>query len=134
MVFRFFGPGAIPNFSGTKAVLDRDPYRPLRDQFSERWRVADSTDLNYDVSFQWGLLDHPEPLTLRLSMVGPYAVIIRRGTELVDDPEIDAILVQAGFIKLSKDILSLPVPTWEPEYSAALYEFLFAFDEGLPWE
>jgi hypothetical protein len=133
MITRFFGLTAHPDYSGMGDVFARDPYRSLRELLSRHWRVFDRSDPNYDLGFAYILTDHPDRLTVRLSAVGPYAVIIDANRRLVLEGDVADLITQAGFQLLSRIQLEEPVLIWEPEATGSAYEFLFEFDQDPPW-
>lgn len=131
---RFFGRGDRPNYSGTLALIERDPYAEVREALAGRWRLTEYTDYNSDLSFNYSIEFSATGAEVRLSMVGPYAVVLSTTGEVTDIPEIAEVLVKAGFHLLDQPMLSRPVSLWGPEYELPLYEYLFEFDMDLPWE
>lgn len=134
LLFRHFGCGALPDYSATVAIASRDPYRALREQLRSITGLDDSTDLNYDLGASWWFRRGDVSWNLRLSFVGPFAVLLRDPGEVVTaDPMLDAARSH-GFTVLSRADLEIPVRVWEPEVQGSLYEFLFEFDNGTPWD
>lgn len=76
LIGRFFGFNAVPDYCRTLSIFERDPYRPVRELLAQSWRLLDLTDNNSDLGFVYSLVDHPAKLTVRLSIVGPYALIV----------------------------------------------------------
>lgn len=134
MIVQFFGSGASPRYDKAGDVFLRDPYRSVREALSKRWRVFDFTDLNSDLAFVFVLQDHLSGATVRLSMVGPYAAVFTPSGEVLEDHHVDELLVSEGFQLMSRQILEIPVQIWASEVKGIVYEFLFEFDEGYPWE
>jgi hypothetical protein len=133
-LIRFFGAGALPDYAGSIEVIGRDPYRPLRLRLAALVNVEDLTDLHYDLGWSWWFSRCSGPVNLRLSFVGPYATLLDScGNEVVDDEVLDLVRSE-GFTVCSIDLLSLPVSIWEPEVQGSVYEFLFEFDNGTPWD
>lgn len=133
MLVRYFGTAASPDYSATLAILARDPYREVRQQLASYWPVVDLTDPNSDLGFAYALEGHDELPTVRLSVVGPFATITDvRGGDAFDDT-LESLLSAAGFAMLRRQVLEIPVTFWEPEATGCIYEFLFEFDQGLPW-
>lgn len=133
MVYRYFGAGAHPDYAKTLPIMQRDPYRKVREELAQHWTLRDITDYNSDLGFVYALENHEDRPTVRLSLVGPFSVITDPTGEIISDPHLDEILASNGFSSLEREILELPVDIWEPEARGCLYEFLFEFDEGLPW-
>ena len=134
MVFRYFGVGSSPDYSATLGIISRRPYENVEEILAARWALTDLTDYNYDLGFVYALTDHQDLPTVRLSVVGPYAVIIDPQGRVVDTVDVAAILNSEGFEVMNKEVLELPVDIWKPEVGGCLYEFLFEFDQGLPWD
>jgi hypothetical protein len=125
MVGRFFGFGSVPNYSGTLEVIQRDPYSLLRGKLAEAWVVEDFTDYNCDLSFVWVLNKGPRSLTLRLSMVAPYAIALESTGDLASDEQLCQTIEEAGFRFLAKEDLQSIVRT--PAITGTIYEVLFEF-------
>jgi hypothetical protein len=133
LILRYFGLAATPDYSATLAIMRRDPYRPVREALATLWQVLDLTDYNSDLSFVYSMVGHPSGVTVRLSLVGPYAVILSPSGDVVAVDEIAEIVREAGFVLLGKELLEVPVTAWSPEVEGSVYEFLFEFDQGIPW-
>jgi hypothetical protein len=136
LLIRYFGSAALPDFSASQEIAAvRDPYSPLRDRLSLTWQVEDLTDFQYDLGWSWWLRRSNTVRNLRLSFVGPYAVVLdAEGREIDSDNELISAIQVDGFIVLPSEELMAPVEIWSPEYTGSLYEFLFEFDRGTPWE
>jgi hypothetical protein len=110
--------------------------------------VSDETDLNDDVSFVYSLRGGDAAWLLQLSMVGPYAVVMRMVTD-----ERPQLLADAGatsnledwlldglqshhIVSLGGRILEARVPlalhNAEPE-NVLIFQALFSDVDGLPW-
>src|SRR4051794_14977246 len=76
MILRYFGSGSSPVYGATPRILMRDPYRVVRARLQRIWDVFDFTDLNYDLGCNFILRDHSPGASVRLSAVGPFAVVI----------------------------------------------------------
>jgi hypothetical protein len=126
----------------------------LRGELSRVFDLKDVTDLNYDVSFGYELRakeDTRKAWTLRLSMVGPYSVLIRHSpphpsAAIVNGPadatsaDEQLIVRQSqsfGFDVLSRELLNIPVSlrlfATAPE-RVRVYQALFSDDDFLPGE
>jgi hypothetical protein len=138
MLTRFFGAGVMRDFSQVAGVLACRPYDAIVDQWRQRAEVEDLTDPNYDVSFAYAV----GPLVVRLSMVGPYALVLRQERELwvtVESPAADTSfvsesLIAEGFMILRRDLLNTRVDIW-PEEGDELVVYNCLFDDGgeVPW-
>ena len=133
-VVQFFGRGPQPSYGKAFEIIERDPYRGVRERFDEVWGADDLTDHNSDVASVVALRGHPRLVTVRLSIVGPYAYVHDCTGREVDDPQIAEILASEGFDVLPRELLVLPVPLWEPEFPVTVWELLFQFDEDPPWD
>jgi len=134
VLFQYFGEGASPDYGKSLIVAGRDPHRPLRERLDLQLSIDDSTDLNYDLGSSWWWLNRSgETLNLRLSFVGPFATLIRHPDEVVTDDAVLDLVRSSGFVVLDRSRLEASVPIWEPEVQGTLYEFLFEFDKGTPW-
>ncbi|GIG01083.1 hypothetical protein Cci01nite_61760 [Catellatospora citrea] len=137
-----------PNRSFVTAAVDRLPYRDLCHELAALGRVADDTDVNCDVSFTL-VLHGPEPLMVRLSMVGPYAAVLhvgdapasgrlllprRRGNSETAQHVLH-LLTRHGLILLDEGELATRVPLalTGPGTDATLYAALFEPGADLPW-
>jgi hypothetical protein len=133
MVQRYFGENAYPDYSKTLRIMQRDPYGDVKEEFSKFSEIIDITDYNSDLGSVLILKDIGDQPIVRLSYVGPFAVVTDSTGSIMRNRTIDDILTASGFSLIQKEILELPVRIWEPEVEGRLYEFLFEFDEGLPW-
>jgi hypothetical protein len=135
LLLRYFGRGALPDYSATPAIHDLDPYRPLRERLASMVDLHDSTDLNYDLGTSWWFSRGDVGLNLKLSYVGPFALLLRYPAwdVLAEDEVLDVVRAQ-GFSVVTHAQLEVPVRMWSPEVEGSLYEFLFEFDKGRPWD
>jgi hypothetical protein len=133
MVLRYFGEAAIPDYSSTPRIIARDPYRPVRESLSARFNVVDYTDVNVDLGLVLALEGREDEATVRLSVVGPFALITNSAGHVISPPDLTGPLRDEGFQFLDRETLELPVTYWAPETEASLYDFIFEFDEGFPW-
>jgi hypothetical protein len=134
LLIRYFGDAALPDYSASVGVVSRQPYQPLRDRLAANWHLHDSTDLQYDLGWSWWLDIGTQVVNLRLSFVGPYAVLLdRSGTSTIKSDEVARLVEDEGFAVLTREQLEMPVAVWSPECNGSLYEFLFEFDRGTPW-
>jgi hypothetical protein len=120
-----YGSLERPDFLWVGAEYNRDPYAELRRALASRLEVKDVTDLKSDVSVAYELTATGGSATwrLRLSLVGPYAVLLRRDGNAAELPmdgpedatgEVEAFVVQvcrwANCALLPLDLLAAPVP------------------------
>lgn len=144
-----YGSLEDPRFGFKREALKADPYRALIDTLKASFTLTEDTDINDDVSF--GLvLQAPGGLrVLRLSMIGPYAALLRpaaRGAyEAVDDAtlanpaerRLRDVLRASGIELLDQATLSAPLPmelSNTPADRCRVYQALFVDADLLPWE
>jgi len=142
-----------PDFHWVREEYERDPFAALRAALGSRFDVADVTDLNSDVSFAYDLkpIEGDGKWTLRLSMVGPYATLVRHqprtpSETIVDGPAdarspFESLVLEAcasaEYELLSRDVLRLPVKLRLFETSperVRVYQALFSDVDFLPGE
>ncbi|MEV0144920.1 MULTISPECIES: hypothetical protein [unclassified Nonomuraea] len=122
-------------------AMRRDPYAGILRTLASTADVVDDTDVNCDVSFVY-IARYESCLTIRLSMVGPYATVMSSGADGLgplkvlstsaqceNDSEASVldILNENGFKVLSAEELRLRVPLrlCEEDSSCTLYSALF---------
>ena len=147
-----YGSLTNPSFHWVQGECDRDAYKSLRTTLAEHFDMEDITDLNSDVSFGYelGSKRQARAWTIRLSMLGPYAMIYRHDgylqNTIMDGPDDiqtseEKLLVETcraeGCAVLSFDLLSVPVPL--RLFDAApdrvrVYQALFSDVDFLPGE
>jgi len=135
LLVRYFGGGSRPNYSETVRAIDREAYSSLRKYLEADpvVKLEDLTDLNTDLGWWWSVTDGEERFSVRVSFVGPFAVVLSAGKPVYDN-RVCQILRDQGFILLSLAQMETRVSLWGPEDEAPLYEYLFCFDHGLPWD
>lgn len=132
---RFFGLGARPLYGQTLAVFAGRPYQALFEQLASVGTIEDLSDPNYDLGPRWWVTSSMgASIDVRISYVGPYFVILNEAGQPARSGPVEELLVAAGFVQLDRKVLEMPVRIWEPEVAGSAYEFIFAFDQGLPWE
>ena len=139
-----------PDFSFVRDTLSKRPYEKVIRQISTPFQVEEDTDPNDDVSFGYVLTKGSERWVLRLSMLGPYAVLLRlhqaarievmaHRAHVSSNSEKDLMttLADHSIRLLDRDALLIPVPmrlfNAEPE-NTRVYQALFTDTDILPWE
>jgi hypothetical protein len=133
MIYRYFGEAGGPNWSATAAIMDRDPYRAVRESLAMSWDVHDDSDANYALGTMLLLSRGANKIWVRLSYVAPFAFIHDVYGRETTETSINEFVLDSGFSVLSRALLETPLDLWGPDHRACLYEYLFEFDEGLPW-
>lgn len=148
-IFAKYGSLSKPRFDFVRAALEADAHRALLDELRCSFEVTEWTDANIDVSFSLALRTDGRIFPLRLSMVGPYAVLLRpppAGNWQVIDQASKAteaerrildVVRRFGIEPLDQATLSLPIAlnmgNTEPE-RCRFYQALFTDNDVLPWE
>ncbi|MFD2420481.1 hypothetical protein [Amycolatopsis pigmentata] len=148
-IVRAYGSPDEPDWGFVRGVVDRNPYRPLFDELALRFPVEDDTDVNCDVSFTF-LITGKRVLSLKLSMVGPYATllavtgsdpdaplqVVSRLEDCANDDEraVFQLVTRHGFRILTTEELETSTRfRLEDTDIVPLYRALFAFEGLLPW-
>ncbi|RAG87453.1 hypothetical protein DN069_01040 [Streptacidiphilus pinicola] len=144
-----YGDLAAPRRAFVMDAMRRDPYRTPRAELATLGALTDDTDENCDVCFTY-LVSVTPLLAVRLSMVGPYALVqaLDDGTSTASRPrvitseeELDSpaardvlrILARHGLRCLSEPMLAEPVGLHLPDVAEpTVYNALFA-PEDQPW-
>jgi hypothetical protein len=135
MLVRYFGTETLPTYGKTLGVFVRDPYRTLRDRIARLAPIHDLTDGHCDLGWSWWFQgESGKTVNLRLSFVGPYAVLVDDQGNVNETDRILEVVRSEGFIVCTLADLSAEVKIWEPEVGGCVYEFLFEFDNGTPWD
>lgn len=140
-----------PNFSFVMESIQRDPYADIVKQLRQIFRVVEETEPNYDVSFVYEVKKSNQYWLVKISMVGPYAIVLRlynpgdKPTLITPsssnlsavEQSIFLLLAQHNIQILDRDTLLLPVPlplfATEPE-NVRVYQALFSDEDVIPWE
>lgn len=139
-----------PDFSFVRDTIAKRPYEKILRQISKHFQVEEDTDPNDDVSFGYVLTKGGERWVLRISMLGPYAVLLRlhqaarievmahrAQVSSSADKELITTLADNSIRLLDRDALLIPVPmrlfNAEPE-NTRVYQALFTDTDILPWE
>lgn len=149
-IIRSYGSTTNPNWSFVNDIVSRDPYGGVAEELARFGEVEDDTDVNCDVSFTYLVRRPQRPISVRLSMVGPYALVL---VVTSDDPDAPLDVVAAvddadsaderaivelldgqGFTVLSSQTLERSIPfSLDGEQFAPLYRALFSFEGLIPW-
>jgi hypothetical protein len=141
-----YGSFDEPKWGFVHEALQARPYERLLGQLKRFGEIREDIDTNYDVSFGYALGTR---WVLRLSMVGPYVVLLRRedggwvpitsrhGDLTPDETELIQVLEREGIEVLDRAILELPARVrleLAEGAHARLYHALFTDDYWLPWQ
>jgi len=136
-----------PDFSFVESAVARNPYQGVVLAISERFLVREITDSNDDVSFCYQVENSGDSWTIQLSMVGPYAVILKQteeyGVEVVEpetqsrlERELCSILHANQLIILNQFVMEEPIDIHlfnsDPK-NTRFYQALFTDTDILPW-
>ncbi len=141
-----YGSLAEPNYAFVEKALLAQPYARLLDGLSRLGELDETTDVNDDVSFRYVLARDDEEWAVSLSMVGPYALLLRlppreppvvvtAASGSTHEAELVELIERAGVRLLSRKALEREIPFRRPgadEESAFVYHAIIS-DESLPW-
>lgn len=144
-----YGSLEEPNFGFVSRALKRQPYRELLMSISHLYSVEEDTDENDDVSFGYILRSSTETCTLRISMVGPYCILLHvfddgtcsliEPSKKIGSPSAQRLveaLTQAGLHLLDEHTLLVPVDlalsNTEPD-NRRIFQALFTDTDIIPW-
>ncbi len=138
-----------PDFHFRWDVLKERPYRELVDEAMTHFFIKESTDLNQDGSFVYLIKgERGTDWMLQLSMVGPYAVLLRiqkDQTLLIDQSSHELLQEEAiiarlttkyGVSLLSARVLVEPIALkldYTDSENVRIYQALFSDTDTLPW-
>ena len=142
MLIRFYGAGAKRDFSDVLGVFVRKPYEAVQEDLRKAIGrdLEDVTDPNDDTSFGFAI----DGYVLRLSMVGPFALLLRREDDSgrwipVESAATDLeqhLLDSArahGFLLMRRDELERMADVWGNEPATSLCHLLFIAEGEMPW-
>jgi hypothetical protein len=142
MLIRFYGAGAKRDFTDVLGVFIRKPYEAIREHLRRAVGrdLEDITDPNDETSFGFAL----DRYVLRLSMIGPYALLLKRedqsdqwtpveraASEL--ERELIEIARAHGFLVMGREELESIADLWGDEPATSLYHLLFVAEGEMPW-
>ncbi|MBA2116602.1 hypothetical protein [Bremerella alba] len=142
-----YGSWESPNFDFVSTSLSHSPYATIVAELSSRYQVEEEMDVNDDVSFGYLISDFSSRWFLQISMLAPWALLMRiydNGLSVVElneelsstESNITDILQRSNIKLLGKSLLSLPVPlhlhNTDPG-SVRIYQAVFSDTEVLPW-
>lgn len=148
-VRRAYGSASNPDFSFVRRAQEQNPYAAMLRELPATCTVLDDTDTNDDVSFNYLITCSKQTWRLALSMVGPFAMLVRASrsaphAEVIDPQDVGVSPAEADILTLLRrhavtalnadDIRHVldrghaaagnPAPT--------VYELLFTDSEALP--
>lgn len=149
LIHRKYENVASPNFSFVQDMLSKRPYERVVREIGSFVKLTEDTDPNDDVSFVYILEKGKTQWSFRISMLGPYAVLMRVGatgkcevlsssTEDLSELERQIIKLseENGIIVLDKETLSVHVALKlfnTEEGNTRVYQALFTDSDVLPW-
>lgn len=145
---RSYGSLSEPKRHFVLSAANRRPFEDVLAELSRSYPVDDDTDINCDVCFTF-IVRGEQPLIVKLSMVGPYAVVLSFGADglgrgsLVGEPgdadgfagRVVSAVESHGFFRPSADQLETPVPIAlvPGRAEVPLYAALFEPEGEAPW-
>jgi hypothetical protein len=111
-----YGSATAPHYGFLQKTYNQRPYQPLVEELAGRFALTESTDLNYDVAFMYGL-HRNEQHYLLLSLVGKFCLLFHSrvgidSNNLVEQPVteeaqiIDQAVRQHGFRSIDRATLA----------------------------
>jgi hypothetical protein len=144
-----YGRPESPRFDFVDQIWRSKPYEAIIARLSGHGiAVVEKTDLNEDVAFTYELSQGDDLLVLQLSMVGPYAILLRdmAGSSVAltsREPRLSsfertvlATVADSGLEFLDEATLSVPIPlqlNYVDPADTTVYQALFSDVELLPW-
>ncbi|WNZ64002.1 hypothetical protein QEG98_10075 [Myxococcus sp. MxC21-1] len=145
-----YGSLVKPRFDFVEVELKKDPHALLCERISRIAEVEDLTNVNDDVCFSYRLRSTDGVLWLRVSMVGPYFVLMRiaalgahgrfvepGGLKEGVEGQIFEMCVQEGLVPIDRETCERPIEMLmfktEPE-RVRVFNALFTDADLLPWE
>jgi hypothetical protein len=144
----FYGDFRSPRLHSVMPTLNRHPFEGVTHDLAQLHPITDDTDPNCDVCATY-IMRADQPLIIKLSLVGPYAVLLSFGPDglgkgtLIDpgqpsgttEARVVSVLNSHGFILVPAEHLETPVPlalaTGRAEVT--LYAALFEPGGDVPW-
>ena len=136
-----------PNFSFVDKAISSNPYRDIVTEIGKKFLIEDIADTNDDVSFRYKLSMKTKTWILEISMVGPYAVLLKEKNEyeykivdsdlcMLEESKIISLCRQGNIVFLKRHDLEVPVDlklfNADPE-NVCIYQALFSDVDVLPW-
>ncbi|MBP2337987.1 hypothetical protein JOF41_004165 [Saccharothrix coeruleofusca] len=144
-----YGDLSSPQRRFALEMANRQPFEGIAHELAEVGPVADDTDINCDVCFTY-IVHAERPLSVKLSMVGPYAVVLssaldgQRGTVLVParpptgtpEARVMSVVAAHGFVIVPDEHLEARVPlaVGEGRDEVTLYAALFEPEGEVFWK
>jgi hypothetical protein len=146
-----YGDLSSPKRHFVLEAANRQPFETVMRELSRWCEVEDDTDINCDVCFTLIMRCAP-PLIVKLSMVGPYALVLSFGEdglaaqgktlspERSSDPpgiadRVFEVLAEEGFIVVPEEQMEamVPVAFSDNDTETSLYAALFEPEGDVPW-
>ncbi len=137
-----------PDFTFVNKTIEANPYSLLLNKLKAMFEVEEITDINDDVSFNYVLSISGKQWVAKLSMVGPYAIVLKvldngdselvmPNSSVVEEKKIISFLLENQLSILEQEILETSCPlklfNTEPE-NVSIYQALFSDTDVLPWK
>jgi len=145
-----YGSLAAPRFGFVQEMMTADPYASLVQRLIDDFDCQDETEPNDDVSFGYLLTNRRGAWVLRVSMVGPYAVLLRLrdggvadvvesgGAGITEDERrLLRALKTEGIRALGRETLDEPISLALSNTSPGkvrVFQALFTDTDVLPWD
>lgn len=140
-----------PNFAFVGKQMDSRPYDRLIETLSGNYHLTEDTEPNYDVSFTFYVRTNDGSWLLQLSMVGPFACLVRfskagRPGEVLSDLskdltreeiELKTVLSRFGIRLMTRCEMEQPIRLQmhlAEIDETRIYHALFCDDYYLPWK
>jgi len=139
-----YGDFTAPRRDFAREMVKRDPYAALLLDLSSAGDTEDDTDINHEVAFTY-FVRGSRLLIVKLSMVGPYAVVLAFGVdghgrgELISRPggpfesRVLDVVAAHGFRLVPAEHLQTPVPVVPGRAEVSLYAALYEPEAEPPW-
>lgn len=137
-----------PNFSFVQQAVRQKPYKELVESIANLFSITEDTDENNDVSFGFILRTTTAILILRISMVGPYYLLLKTTSDgccflikpttylsLAEQQVID-LLSAKGLQMLDEGLLLQPINLTLSNAQANntyIFQALFTDTDTIPW-
>lgn len=144
-----YGDFRSPRLHFVMAAADRQPFEGVLRDLAQTYPVEEDTDLDCDVCFTY-IVRAGQPLVVKLSLVGPYAVILSFGSDgfgegslvlpsqpagTTDQARVASVLNSHGFVLVPVEHLEtlVPLALAKDRAEVTLYAALFEPEGDVPW-